>query len=145
MKHKLLWLGIAATALALGFGGGYLARGPAEVSDAELLIRSARVLWGLTLTTPQLQLMAEDLQDNLQAYAAIRRESIPNDLPPALEFHPRGAAPPAPATAAAPPPGRRFARPANLEELAFRPLYGAIATGMASRTATQVVKPHAGG
>jgi len=31
------------------------------------------------------------------------------------------------------------------EELAFRPLYGAIATGMASRTATQVVKPHAGG
>lgn len=122
MKHKLLWLGIAATALALGFGGGYLARGPAEVSDAELLIRSARVLWGLTLTTPQLQLMAEDLQDNLQAYAAIRRESIPNDLPPALEFHPRGAAPPAPATAAAPPPGRRFARPANLEELAFRPV-----------------------
>jgi len=28
------------------------------------------------------------------------------------------------------------------EELAFRPLYGAIATGMASRTTTQVVKPH---
>jgi predicted amino acid racemase len=28
------------------------------------------------------------------------------------------------------------------EELAFRPLYGAIATGMASRTATQIVKPH---
>lgn len=31
------------------------------------------------------------------------------------------------------------------EELAFRPLYGAIATGMASRTATKVIKPHTGG
>jgi len=31
------------------------------------------------------------------------------------------------------------------EELAFRPLYGAIATGMASRAATHVVKPHAEG
>ncbi len=30
------------------------------------------------------------------------------------------------------------------EELAFRPLYGAIATGMASRTAAHVVKPHRG-
>jgi len=28
------------------------------------------------------------------------------------------------------------------EELSFRPMYGAIATGMASRTASQVVKPH---
>ena len=122
MKQKLLWIGIVALALALGFGSGYLAHSPEALSDAELLIRSARVLWGLTLTPPQLRLMAEDLQEYLQAYSAIRREPIPNDLPPALEFHPRGAAPPVPAAAAARPPARRLTRPTDLEELAFYPV-----------------------
>jgi Asp-tRNA(Asn)/Glu-tRNA(Gln) amidotransferase A subunit family amidase len=123
MKQTILRIGIVALALALGFGAGYVLHTP-SLNDEELYIRAARQLWGLDLTPAQIGLMADDLKENLQAYGAIRRENIPNALPPALEFHPRAAAPPS-----APPPvkperpaARPVTRPANLEELAFYPV-----------------------
>ncbi len=80
--------------------------------DAEPLIRSARVLWGLTPhAAPAPGSAVEDLQEYLQAYCPAGAHP---QRPAAGPGAPRGAAPPVPAAAAARPPrAGSLARPTS--------------------------------
>lgn len=101
----------------LGAGGDKPVLTADQISAAEKII-------GLEFTAAERDSMAQDLIDNLESYMKLRGVDIANAVPPALQFNPipagmkfdtrekRFVASKA----------RRLAVPANLEELAFRPV-----------------------
>ncbi|MFN8420335.1 MAG: amidase, partial [Anaerolineae bacterium] len=90
---------------------------PSAISGAEELL-------GLTFTDAERQLMAEDVAEQRDSYAAIRAVALDNSVPPAVRFDPR--LPDAVFPLARKPIVRSTVElppiPANLEELAFAPL-----------------------
>ena len=138
---------------ALGLGGAFAESIWARAQDQERItpeiVRDAEAVAGLEFTDAERELMVRGLNENLEAYEALRQVTIPNHVPPALHFDPRlpHMAPPmgggAGAAGAASPAGvgsgdpltvaRRFEgvrpsrqgrvrRPAELEAVAFWPL-----------------------
>ena len=79
-------------ALALA-AAPFLAQDPAlEPAD----VAAAAKVIGLTFTDAEIELMLPDLRERLAFLDELRDEPLPNDVPPALVFHPRvpGMAPP---------------------------------------------------
>ena len=98
------------------------------------MIAAAAQLVGLSFTESERSLMREALQQQLGAYQQMRAISIPNHVPPALEFSPHVGDLPteSPSTGA---PAAPVLAPADLEDLAFAPvtvLSQLIRTGQAS-------------
>jgi Asp-tRNA(Asn)/Glu-tRNA(Gln) amidotransferase A subunit family amidase len=92
-------------------------------------IAQAEKLAGLEFSDAERQLMLEELQDNLEAYAKLRAVAVPNSVPPAFRFTPplpgsaSGAAiDPGPRPLPYAPSARAPERPASDDELAFLPV-----------------------
>jgi Asp-tRNA(Asn)/Glu-tRNA(Gln) amidotransferase A subunit family amidase len=88
------------------------------------MVADAEKVAGLEFSQQEREQMLEGLQQNLDAYRALRRVEIPNEVPPALHFDPQLPGRPLPDAAR---PGRRtrergVERPARLEEVAFWPV-----------------------
>jgi len=110
----------AMTAFAQAPSAWAAEKGPIKKST----VKSAEKILGLEFTPAEREMMLEGLNDQLEAYAEIRKATIPNDLPPADYFNPLAGQPipegdlgPAVRRQVTPPPV-----PANLEELAFLPV-----------------------
>ena len=89
------------------------------------MIEQAEKIAGLSFTPAERELMIEELNERLADYEAMREESLPNDIPPALQFDLGVAGTRAPSgdirrlTAWEPPVAQR---PTNDEDLAFLPV-----------------------
>jgi Asp-tRNA(Asn)/Glu-tRNA(Gln) amidotransferase A subunit family amidase len=78
---------------ALGLGGTLLpgilwARLQEAPLSAEVVAEAAK-LAGLSFTDLERDMMVEGLENNRRAYLALRARSIPNDVPPAVQFDPQ--------------------------------------------------------
>src|SRR5215475_3346114 len=96
--------------------------GDAKTKITPEMIDAAAVLAGVTITSEQKQMMLDGLDQQHEAYSAIRKLQLPNSVPPAYIFNPL-------------PPGAKVSTekqepvyskapamatvPSNLEELAF--------------------------
>lgn len=116
-----------AFASALGAGAALpealLAEGKG-ITDRSIV--EAERLSGLSFTAEERKLMKKGLEEQLEAYEALRQVPIANSVPPALRFAPYEAAsvepPPAPAKSPFPEgPSGLTAAPADSEDLAFLP------------------------
>jgi Asp-tRNA(Asn)/Glu-tRNA(Gln) amidotransferase A subunit family amidase len=120
---------------ALGLGGAFadtLWLGVQEQEEVTAaIVRDAEVVAGLDFTEDERELMVRGLNQQLEAYRAIREVPIPNGVPPAVRFDPRLPHRVEPAVDA--PPADRYAtvrtarqgpvrRPADLEAVAFWPV-----------------------
>ena len=78
---------------ALGFGGSFASALWAGVQDQERVtlevLRDAEVMAGLEFTPDEREVMLGGLNQQLEAYEALRTVSIPNQVPPAFHFDPR--------------------------------------------------------
>jgi Asp-tRNA(Asn)/Glu-tRNA(Gln) amidotransferase A subunit family amidase len=78
---------------ALGVGGAFAdavwARAGGQEAITPDIIRDAEAVVGLEFTDEERELMVRGLNENLEAYAAIREVAIPNRVPPAVQFDPR--------------------------------------------------------
>jgi Asp-tRNA(Asn)/Glu-tRNA(Gln) amidotransferase A subunit family amidase len=113
---------------ALGLGGTLL---PgilwARAQEADLtveMVADAAELAGLSFTDHEREMMLRGLENNRRAYRAMREQSIPNEVAPALHFDPQvtGTAPPVEER-----PLRRartgpVLKPGTVEEVAFWPV-----------------------
>ena len=88
-------------------------------------ITAAEQLFGLSFTPSEHELMLKGLNELRERYALLRQVPLPNDVAPALLFHPQplppadaGASPGTPPAAGQKP----VAAPADLEDLAFAPV-----------------------
>ncbi|MEJ2540908.1 MAG: amidase [Gemmatimonadota bacterium] len=113
---------------SLGLGGtllpGILWARMQEAQVTVEMVAEAEKVAGLSFSEKEREMMVEGLNGNLEAYEALRRQSIPNDVPPALHFEPDlpGHEPQiseGPFVFAAP---RGTVRPGTLEEVAFWPV-----------------------
>jgi len=87
-------------------------------------IAGAEKVAGLRFTPEEREMMVEGLNRVLGSYRALRDQSIPNRVPPALHFDPTlpGASLPAEAGPPRWSPPARVGRPRSLEEVAFWPV-----------------------
>jgi len=94
-----------------------------EARITKEMLDEAEAIAGLEFTEAERDLMLEGLNENLASFEALRQVELPNDVPPALYFHP------GPASAEPRVPRRPSRRseldvevPENLEDLAFWPV-----------------------
>jgi Asp-tRNA(Asn)/Glu-tRNA(Gln) amidotransferase A subunit family amidase len=85
------------------------------------MIARAEGIAGLDFTDQERELMLEGLEQNLRAYEALRSVSVPNDVPPAIQFDPVLPDRPPAIERRAPRRTRRpdLRRPGRLEDAAF--------------------------
>lgn len=123
-----------AWAAAAGVGAGALPAALAQEAEAageitaEVLARAETVA-GLEFTPEERELMLGGLEEQLEAYRALRQVHVDNSVPPALRFDPRLPGVDTPAGEPVPPPQPRpaarrgrFVSPAAAEALAFAPV-----------------------
>lgn len=120
--------GFMAYFSALGLGGtlfpGVLWARAQQVEITREIVAEAEKVAGLEFTDEEREMMLRGLNGNLQAYEALRAQSIPNDVAPAVHFDPQ-----LPGTEHGiedrpfrrSRPGR-VVRPGTLEEVAFWPV-----------------------
>jgi len=84
-----------ATALILGllciFLAGFILfnlSGKPDTPVSTSAIHAAAQMAGLAFTQPEAELMIPDLEERLDAFKSLRSVDLPNNLPPALGFHP---------------------------------------------------------
>ena len=93
---------------------------PDEEPITTEMIAAAEKVAGLQFTAEERQMMVEDLKENLEQYAALRKLDLPNGVPPAVVFDPRlGGAPLPDGEASLQWEPQRVDRPASDEDLAF--------------------------
>lgn len=114
---------------ALGLGGtlfpGVLwARAQERQEVTAAMVADAEKVAGLSFSDAEREMMLEGLNRNLEAYEALRGQTIPNWVGPAVQFDPTLPGTEMPAAQEPIRPSRRpgLARPANLEEVAFWPV-----------------------
>jgi Asp-tRNA(Asn)/Glu-tRNA(Gln) amidotransferase A subunit family amidase len=114
---------------AMGLGGTLLpgvlwARAQEAPEITTAMVAEAEKVSGLEFTEEEREMMLRGLQRNRAAYEAIRNQSIPNGVPPAVSFDPTLPGTEIPRETH---PLRRtrmpgLPRPSRVEELAFRPV-----------------------
>jgi Asp-tRNA(Asn)/Glu-tRNA(Gln) amidotransferase A subunit family amidase len=109
---------ITAIALVLTAAGGD------KPNIAKEDVVGAEKIFGLDFTQAERDSMLQDLIDNLQSYLTLRGVAISNAIPPALQFNPNtvGLKIEKGERRFVASKARKLERPANLEDLAFRPV-----------------------
>jgi Asp-tRNA(Asn)/Glu-tRNA(Gln) amidotransferase A subunit family amidase len=130
----LLVLGAVAILVVGGAFALYLVKGK-KINTED--IAAAEKISGLRFTHKERKLMVEDLRENADAYAKLRRVNIANSVPPAIRFDPvlPGMSFDRDKQPIAIPEDAAVERPSNLEDLAFAPVT-TLARLVRSRKAT---------
>jgi len=130
-----------AGAAGAAFARAVAAQAPEGLSKET--IAQAEKLAGLEFSDAERQLMLDELQDNVEAYAKLRQVKVPNSVPPAFRFTPplSSSVSPAPDPGPRPlpyaPAARAPERPASDDDLAFLPVTQ-LAALVASRRVSSV-------
>ena len=113
---------------ALGLGGtlfpGALWARMQEAPVTTAMVAEAEKLAGLSFSEEEREMMVDGLNGNRDAYEALRRQSVPNEVPPALHFEPQpaGTTPEVGDGPFAPSRPRGVVKPGSVEEVAFWPV-----------------------
>jgi len=113
---------------ALGLGGtvlpGTLWAWMQEAPLTVEMVADAEKLAGLSFSDEEREMMVRGLEGNREAYDALRRQSIPNEVPPALHFDPQlpGTRPEVEDRPFRPSRPRNVVKPGAVEEVAFWPV-----------------------
>ncbi|HZD05409.1 MAG TPA: hypothetical protein VE173_10835, partial [Longimicrobiales bacterium] len=78
---------------ALGLGGSLFpgvlwAKAQEAPEVTKEMVEEAEKVAGVEFTDEEREMMLRGLDDNLEAYRALREQSIPNSVPPAIRFEP---------------------------------------------------------
>ncbi len=113
---------------ALGLGGtllpGVLWARMQEAPVTVEMVADAEKLAGLAFTDEEREMMVQGLERNREAYEELRRQSVPNEVPPALHFDPQlpGTRPEVRDRPFSPSRPRGVVRPGTVGEVAFWPV-----------------------
>jgi len=121
MRIVIITLSIILAIMIGFFVGARFFPFEAGLSDTQRMA-AAEKLMGLSFTEEERELALEDVLENRHHYGKIRQVSIPNPVPPALEFEPVVAGPEGAPAADVPPEMSTLpvlTRPDKIEELAF--------------------------
>lgn len=114
---------------AAGLGGTLLpgilwAQAQEQPEVTAEMVADAERMAGLEFSEDEREMMLRGLDRNLEAYRALREQSIPNEVPPAIRFDPNLPGTEIPDDVGGFRPSREpgVSRPADLEEVAFWPV-----------------------
>lgn len=135
-NSRLVAILVIILCFLLFFGGAfalYFLKGK-RITTQDISV-SGKVV-GLEFTSKEKKLMLEDVRDNLSSFEKLRKVSLPNTVPPALQFNPAlpGFVFPKEQTPSPDLEVSEIERPENIEDLAFYPV-----TALAQLIRTQKV------